>query len=104
MANPLENYIIAGRVLDDDNSTPRANISLSMKNLSTGEVIYTTTDNNGYFAFDCANYETFGYSDLDYVLVSTDSTGSNGQDLRVRIVSFSYGQVNQLDVQYSIRT
>jgi len=104
MPDPTLPYIITGRVVDDDNVTPRTNISLSMKNVRTGETITSVTDSNGDFIFDCANFETNGYVDGDYVLVSTDSTGANGQDLRIKVFSYGYGQIDEIKVEYSIKT
>ena len=99
---PFEPYTIYGTVLDDDGVTPRSGVSLNMKNLTTGETITGITNSLGQFSMNCADF-TSGYSDGDYVLVSTDSSGNNGQDLRIKFVSRGIGQVNDLDVSYTIR-
>lgn len=102
MAAPTP-YLIAGEVLDDDNVTPRTNITLTARNERTFEEITTITDAGGQFVFDCANFAN-SYNDLDYVLIRTDTTGSNGQDLRIRIIARGLGQVNEIKVEYTTRT
>ena len=96
-------YIISGTVLDDDNVTPRANISLTAKNMRTFREISTNTDASGNFAIDCANF-TDSYEDLDFVLISTNSTGNNGQDLRLRIICNALGQINEIKTEYTTRS
>lgn len=104
MANPTLPYIISGRVLDDDNSTARANITLTMTNKRTGETTTATTGSDGSFALDAANFEN-GYEDGDRMIISSAQSGTNGNDLRIRIDCLNgYGKVNELHVSYSIRS
>ena len=98
----VEPYTIYGTVLDDDNVTPRTGVSLTMKNLTTGETITGSTNSLGQFSINCADF-TSGYSDGDYVLVSTDSSGNNGQDLRIKFISRGIGQINEIRTDYMIR-
>lgn len=104
MPDPLEPYLIEVQVLDDDNSTPRTNIQLMAVNESTGESITTYTDSRGEAVFDCANFFVSGYSDLDFIKILTNATGTNGKELRIRIISHGIGQIDEIKVKYNTRS
>lgn len=95
-------YILSGIVVDDDNVTARANIPLTATNARTGERISMSTDANGEFAFDCADFPS-GYDDLDYIRILTNTTGTNGQDLRIRVIARGIGQINEIKAEYTTR-
>ena len=91
--------------MDDDGTTARANIDLSFKNETTGEVLVNnvTTNSTGQFNFDCANFIN-GYTDGDFVRILTNTSGSNGTQLRLRFISRGNTQINEIDCEYTIRS
>jgi hypothetical protein len=90
-------------VIDDDLINVRANITLTLINERTGESITTTTNSLGQYIFDCANFES-GYTDLDFLLIQTDSTGTNGKDLRLKFISRGLGQIDEIKCEYATRS
>ena len=100
MPTPIEPYLIYGTAYNNDNTTVAGSAALTLQNETTAQTLTFTTNSLGQFVFDLANLAS-GYSDGDYITVSVDGGGTNGKDLRIRIVYFNIGQINEIDVHYT---
>ena len=98
---PQTPYLLSGKLRD--NITPRANITLTAINERTGKQITTVSNSLGEFAFDAANFED-DYNDLDFVRILSNTTGTNGTDLRLRFVSRGIAQIEEIKAEYTIRS
>ena len=99
---PALPHIFSGTVLDDDNVTPRGSVSMTMTNERTLETTSTTTNAAGGFILNTANFAS-GYTEGDYVVISTNSSGANGNDLRIRVIARGVGQIDEIRVDYDTR-
>jgi len=72
-------YVIYG-YLYDLNSAIVANGIITAKNLSTGDIITSTTNSDGQFAIDCGNFQQ-GYEDGDTIKLFGASSSTISYEL-----------------------
>jgi len=78
-------YLIGITVTDSDGNAENG-VSVTLKNETTTDTLTQTTNSLGKVLFDCGNF-TNGYTDGDYLIYTAEGTGTNGNDLRMKIVS-----------------
>jgi len=98
-----EPYIISITVYDTTNS-PEAGVTVSCYSEKTGEVITSqnTTNALGQALFDLANFPS-GYTNNTYYRFIASGTGSNGKNLRFKIINKQdFVQIEKVDFKYEV--
>ena len=87
---------LSGTVYDTDGSTPVNGATVRARNETSNEIISTTSDANGNYVLDCANFAS-GYSETDQVTVYVIYTNLEGSST----VNLSDGSQDGIDITLS---
>ena len=95
--SPQNPYLLGGTVHTSAGvASSGTTVTLVYEDL--GETLATTTDSQGHYVFDLSNLSS--YEDLDFVTIIASGSASVLQDLRMKLVARSAGQISIIKVEY----